>query len=254
MAPIVLWAAWSGGFPFLALVAIGTTIMAWEWNHLAGNRGIGWAFAALLISVIIVMPLTALHLTVGAVLWLGVWALVIVVAIWRGYRPLAWIGAGVIYIGVPALSLIWLREFPTTGRSLLLWLLLVVWATDILAYFAGKLIGGPRLAPRISPGKTWAGLAGGVIAAAAVAAIAGSMMFAPQSIKWFAVLGALLAIVAQLGDLLESGLKRRRGIKDSGGLIPGHGGLMDRIDGLVTGAPFFAIIAFLSGGDLAQWR
>jgi phosphatidate cytidylyltransferase len=129
------------------------------------------------------------------------------------------------------------------------WLLLVVWTTDIGAYFAGRSIGGPKLAPRISPGKTWAGLVGGMAAAGLVGGLLTALAGAGF---WLAAgLGALLAAVAQAGDLFESRLKRHAGVKDSGHLIPGHGGLLDRIDGLVFAAPTFALVVALMGQGAA---
>jgi phosphatidate cytidylyltransferase len=151
---------------------------------------------------------------------------------------------GVIYVGLPALALVWLRNHVPGGAEHVLWLFLVVWATDIFAYFAGRSIGGAKLAPSISPGKTWAGLYGGMAGAGltgGVVALAFGAGFWPAS-----VLAALLAVVAQIGDLFESALKRRAGVKDSGHLIPGHGGLLDRIDGLVFAAPLFAAVVWLT--------
>jgi phosphatidate cytidylyltransferase len=140
-------------------------------------------------------------------------------------------GLGVVYLGLPALALLDLRNVPASGPALLLWLFLVVWTTDIAAYLVGRAIGGPKLAPRISPGKTWAGLAGGVTGAALVGAVTAGTL---GGIPWLgALLGGFLALVAQAGDLFESHLKREAGVKDSGTLIPGHGGALDRLDGLL---------------------
>lgn len=155
-----------------------------------------------------------------------------------------WSLAGLLYIGVPCASLIWLRgqEF---GLSLSLYAMLAVIATDIGAYAAGRAIGGLKLAPHISPNKTWAGLGGGVGAAIVVGAIGFSFTPFPGSFFGCAFLAGFLAIVAQIGDLFESWVKRRFGVKDSGALIPGHGGLLDRIDGLMTAIPVFALFYWL---------
>lgn len=160
--------------------------------------------------------------------------------------------AGVLYVAMPCASLIWLRcaAFPndnTAGFEVVLYLILVVCATDIGAFFAGRRIGGPKLAPAISPNKTWAGLAGGMISAAMVGAACASFTPYPPSIIACMDLGALLALIAQGGDLFESWLKRRAGVKDSGCLIPGHGGLLDRVDGLVFTMPLFAWFVALNG-------
>ncbi|HKT75921.1 MAG TPA: phosphatidate cytidylyltransferase, partial [Sphingobium sp.] len=141
--------------------------------------------------------------------------------------------------------LIFLRQQTPPGTSGLLlafWALSLVWATDVGAYFAGRAIGGPKLAPRVSPSKTWAGLAGGVLAAL----VLGFLLhrFAGLPIQLAAASG-LLAVAAQLGDLLESHMKRRAGVKDSGTLLPGHGGVMDRLDGVVAAAPLAALAYLL---------
>lgn len=161
---------------------------------------------------------------------------------------LGWKLAGFIYCLLPAISLLWIREraeFQGIGKSfdLLIWVFLVVWSTDIGAYFSGRAIGGPKLAPSISPNKTIAGLVGGVASATVVAGAWANMVGLPPLLLWLAV---PFAIAAQLGDLFESGLKRRAGVKDSGTWLPGHGGLLDRLDGLVPVAVLTAAL-MLSG-------
>ena len=148
---------------------------------------------------------------------------------------LAWKIYGFFYCLLPAVSLLWIREQAEytgvgKGPDLLIWVFLVVWSTDVGAYFAGRAIGGPRLAPSISPNKTIAGLIGGIVSAAMLAGAWATLVKLPASLLWLA---APLALAAQLGDLFESGLKRRAGVKDSGTWLPGHGGLLDRLDGLV---------------------
>lgn len=154
-----------------------------------------------------------------------------------------WRLMGLVYVAIPCACLLWIRSKPE-GALLILTLLLAVWATDIGAYFAGRLIGGPKLAPTISPNKTWAGLGGGMIASALITAIAVSFSPYPASIGAALWIGITLAILGQAGDLFESWLKRRAGVKDSGALIPGHGGLLDRIDGLILTTPFFALLVW----------
>jgi phosphatidate cytidylyltransferase len=153
------------------------------------------------------------------------------------------LGAGLLYAGVPALSLLYLRDQPQ-GVALALWTVSIVSATDIGAYFAGRSIGGPKLAPRISPNKTWAGLIGGVVAAALTGALLASLFGLPLLLG---ALGGGLAVLAQLGDLFESWLKRRAGVKDSGTVLPGHGGVLDRLDGLV---PVATLVAMLIAADV----
>ncbi|NBX02799.1 MAG: phosphatidate cytidylyltransferase [Alphaproteobacteria bacterium] len=153
---------------------------------------------------------------------------------------------GMAYVAVPCACLIWLRGLES-GLALTLCLIAIVCATDIGAFFAGRQIGGPKLAPSISPNKTWAGLGGGVLCAAIASAIAHSFVPFPATLLGAIGLGALLAVLAQGGDLLESWMKRRAGVKDSGTLLPGHGGLLDRADGYIFTLPMFALLLWLQG-------
>jgi len=213
----------------------------------------------------------------GAALWLGgyAWfALVLIVAAvvlfeWRGLvrsfarhslSQLLWNLGGILYIGLAATMLLFLRNGPglaEVGADLTLLLLLPVIATDIGAYFAGRAIGGPKIAPRISPSKTWAGLGGGMIAAgfvlAASARLLGDGSLATGYLPGHFLVGAAIAVIAQAGDFFESWMKRRAGVKDSSHLIPGHGGLFDRVDGLLAVSFMFGlfyILAELAAFDL----
>lgn len=189
----------------------------------------------------------------GVALWLGGWvftAFVVAVGLgviweWWGLAskiaktPLGaalWLAAGVSYVGVAMLMLLQLRSVPMHGPFAAAFLIILVIATDVGAYFAGRTIGGPKIAPTISPSKTWAGLFGGMVAVAVVAFIAqiseGSTTTI-YAILW-SLLASVLAIIAQAGDFFESWMKRRALVKDSGALIPGHGGLFDRVDGLLA--------------------
>jgi len=196
-------------------------------------------------------------------LWQGGWVFILMVTAAALQMIREWDGLtakdskafkilGVFYVAVPAASLVWLRQLhvanhPAAGAEVVLYVLFVVWATDIGAYFAGRRIGGKKLAPRISPNKTWAGLIGGMVSASIVGGICA--VFTPYPPSWVAGmdLGILLAVISQVGDLFESWLKRRIGAKDSSTLIPGHGGLLDRVDGLVFALPVFALFLSLSG-------
>jgi phosphatidate cytidylyltransferase len=144
----------------------------------------------------------------------------------------AWNAGGFVYALLPALALLWIRERDIDhGLVLVVWVFIVTWATDILAYFAGRSIGGPKLAPRISPNKTWAGLAGGVAGAALLGWLTARTFEMGPFFLW---LGGPMGVIAQAGDLYESWVKRRAGVKDSGTLLPGHGGVLDRLDGLLA--------------------
>ncbi len=235
-----------GGWLFVAMVLVSVVIMAGEWSRLATE--VPAPRTLLVLSTAAVPVLAILVLAAGrpllgvAFLLVGAFLLVAASAVASRWPPLRAAG-GALYVGVPALALVWLRGAVPGGMQHLVWLLLVVWATDICAYLVGRSIGGPKLAPRVSPGKTWSGLAGGVAGAALVGAVAAQALGAGH---WFAAaVGGGLAVIGQLGDLFESALKRRAGVKDSGHLIPGHGGLLDRIDGLVFAAPAFAGMVWL---------
>ncbi len=209
-------------------------------------------FRARILSAIVLVPLVLATIAAG-----GVWfyALILATAIlmireWDRFvthrENISWKIGGVVYVLATCLSLLLLREEALGGGlSVLLYLLLIVWATDIGAYFAGRLIGGPKLIPAISPNKTWAGLLGGILAAMTVGGILSFLFPFPQHFVQGAWLSALLAVVAQAGDFFESWMKRKADLKDSGHLIPGHGGILDRIDGLTFTAPLLALFYHL---------
>ncbi|MCE3233424.1 MAG: phosphatidate cytidylyltransferase [Rickettsiaceae bacterium] len=161
-----------------------------------------------------------------------------------------WMNYGVVYVAVFAASLLYLRSLDG-GFGVVIIMLLIVWATDIAAFFTGRLLQGPKIYPAISPNKTWSGLAGGMAAAGLVGGFA-SIFINSSGFFSMVIFAAFLAVIAQAGDFLESAIKRKFGVKDSGTLIPGHGGLMDRLDGFTTVAPVFAIIAVLKGGTFLQ--
>jgi phosphatidate cytidylyltransferase len=165
-------------------------------------------------------------------------------------RPVAR-AVALLYVLAALVSLLWLRHQPVLGRETAIWIVLCIWATDIGAYMTGRLAGGAKLAPRISPGKTWSGLVGGMAWAAVASAAVGYFFGLGRTIP-LAVIGALLAVVGQTGDLLESAAKRKAGVKDSGALIPGHGGLLDRVDGLIAALVVVALLR-LFVGDSWPW-
>ena len=163
---------------------------------------------------------------------------------WRFY--------GAIYIAAPCIALIWMRDItlpldPNAGMYIVLFLMALVTATDIGAFFTGRIVGGPKLAPAISPNKTWAGLIGGMGFSCIIAILFAPYLPVPIPSVALTLIGMVIAIVAQAGDLFESWLKRRAGVKDSGNLLPGHGGILDRIDGFMFTAPLLALIIFCSG-------
>jgi phosphatidate cytidylyltransferase len=153
-----------------------------------------------------------------------------------------------VYSIAALLSLLWLRHQPSFGRETIVWIVLCVWATDVGAYFMGSLAGGARLAPSISPSKTWSGLVGGMCFSAVVSSACG-LAFNAGDTPVLALTGVAIAAIAQAGDLFESAAKRRAGVKDSGRLIPGHGGLLDRIDGLIAALIAIAAMRLAVGGE-----
>jgi phosphatidate cytidylyltransferase len=172
------------------------------------------------------------------------------------------LGLGAPYILLPAAALLWLRNLPGTGRNDVLLLLIIVWSTDIGAYITGRWIGGPRLAPKISPGKTISGALGGLLTAILATLLVTRLFASPSpsaaALAVMALVATLLSLVSALGDLLESALKRWLGVKDSGRSIPGHGGAFDRLDGLLFAAPLAALLVwvgtgFIHGIGMAGW-
>lgn len=236
MLPVAVAATWLGGWFFAALVALAGIAMLWEWGRLPGNLAMNVVVSGSLVFV------AGLYLCLGSNPAAGFGLIIVmapVVALLQRER-FVWHAVGFVYIALPCLALLWLRERAEHGLLIVFWLLVVVWATDIGAYFAGRAIGGPKLIPRISPNKTWAGLFGGM----AAAGIASGLMarFEPQlPVFALAATGMVLAVVAQAGDFTESAVKRRCGVKDSSHIIPGHGGVLDRLDGLLFVAPVAAL-------------
>lgn len=233
-------ALWFGGFLFWLLLVIAGVLMQGEWGDLVGASPEQRRLAMFAVSV----PLAILCPLAAGVSWLAFTlmaaAFFFVALVTRSGK----LALGILYVCVPVGALLVLRQQTPDSYGLLLafWSLALVWATDIGAYFAGRAIGGPKLAPRISPSKTWAGLAGGVLAALVLGFLLHRFGQLPAQL---AAASGLLAVAAQLGDLLESGMKRRAGVKDSGTLLPGHGGIMDRLDGVVAAAPLAALLYLL---------
>jgi phosphatidate cytidylyltransferase len=241
MIVLALGALYLGGLVFWAMASLLALLMMREWAGMM--KAATWKTGLALVLVAMLMaygldfvdrPFFAAHqdpILSQAGELAGAAAILLAVVTFS-----ARLGWGLIYVVFPALSLVFLRE-QEAGLALALWTLVVVWATDIGAYFAGRAIGGPKLAPRLSPNKTWAGLIGGMIAALAFGALVAWVAGLPMVLYG---LGAPLAVAAQMGDLFESWLKRISGVKDSGKLLPGHGGVLDRLDGVVPVAVLMA--------------
>ncbi|MBP2298577.1 phosphatidate cytidylyltransferase [Azospirillum picis] len=250
MAPVVLGAVWIGGWIFHALIAFGAVVAVSEWTSIVPSAR---RLPARLMATVGILVALMAQIAAGPAAAIGVAAaFAVLTGIVGGGTERGLLGFGVLYVAVGLSGLMWLRDLPGSGLSLFLYVLFTIWATDIGAYAAGRSIGGPKLAPRISPKKTWAGLIGGMVGAAlfgwAVAVLAGAGR--PDVAL---LVGAALAVVGQAGDLFESAIKRRYNVKDSGQLIPGHGGILDRIDGLLAAAPVLALFHAAAGSVLSWW-
>ncbi|KUO55904.1 MAG: hypothetical protein APF80_09640 [Alphaproteobacteria bacterium BRH_c36] len=240
LAGCALGALFAGPTPFAVLVGLVALAMCWEWGHLVrrgGGSDISFFVhaAAVLVAVLtatVVGPGLALAaLAIGAVTLLAM-------NFWTGPGVSV---LGVLYVGIPAVALICLRGSEPHGLTAVLFIFAVVWAGDIGAFAGGRLIGGAKLYPSISPNKTWAGLFSGVIAAVGVAVVFWSVLDGAP-FGYLIVCTVLLSLAALLGDLAESALKRLFRVKDASDLIPGHGGFMDRMDGVVTAATLAIVI------------
>lgn len=250
LIPIALLDVWAGGVWFELGIAMIAAIMAAEWCRIV-HRGAQIQFAlhamAAIGAILVVSrsgAMTALQVIAAC------WAMSLVLEVLRSKSGSRWAWWGVPYIALPGLALILIRQSPEFGLLTVLWLFAIVWSADTFAYVFGRLIGGPKLAPSISPNKTWAGLVGAVGGGIAASALVGWYAGLPTLWPLF-VAGALLAVLEQLGDLFESAAKRRFGVKDSGRIIPGHGGVLDRVDGLMFAAVAAAAFGYVRGGQEA---
>lgn len=244
LAPIAVGAAWLGSWPFAVFWLIAALLVLWEWIHLVAGPGHKLMFSASgsALAVAALVEFRDRPIAAGLLIVLGGIAALIFAQ--RGRR--VWIVAGIGYSGMMLLSPLLLRIDPDYGFLAIVLLFAVVWATDIVAYFVGRAIGGPLLCPSVSPKKTWSGAFGGAVGAMAAAVAIAHLFGANRQV--FAVLGLLLSVVAQLGDLLESWIKRHFGAKDASHLIPGHGGVMDRLDGFWAAALVACLIGLARGG------
>lgn len=251
---VALAAVWAGGIAFTALIAVGALLMNAEWSVM---HGIGRGFRLASLVLLAFTAGIAANLSAGQAVVVLAAGAGLLALFFRSYdrRRAFWLAAGLLYCGLPLIALIWLRGLPNL-EIVTVAVLATVWATDIGAYFTGRALGGAKLAPSISPNKTWAGAVGGVVAAMVTGALFGVLarghpIEGDDSFNWvvasLAAVGGVFAIVAIGGDLFESWLKRRAGVKDSGTILPGHGGVMDRLDGLVPVAVVAALLVAVSG-------
>jgi phosphatidate cytidylyltransferase len=246
MIAIALAALYAGGRAFWLLSTAAALLMMAEWAGLMRVPRNRVTLAILAAAIVMLLAGSAsghfsFLVTTAHNAWEIVGWCVIAAGALAAVTASPRLGTGLLYVTWPAIALLYLREQPQ-GLGLTLWTLVVVWSTDIGAYFAGRAIGGPKLSPAISPNKTWAGLGGGVAAALAAGYAIALILSLPRPLLF---LGAPMAVLAQMGDLFESWLKRRAGVKDSGRILPGHGGVLDRLDGLVPVAVMVALLLML---------
>jgi phosphatidate cytidylyltransferase len=241
LGPIALFCVWHGGHAWELLVGVALLGLGAEWTRLAR------------VDQTLLLPCLLLAVWVCEVRggWLpGLLAVLVMTCV--AYLAIGRFGAaGIPYAGIGGIALLWLRLQPDHGLLDTMFLFLTIWGTDVGAYLVGRVVGGAKLAPKISPGKTWSGAIGGLL----IGGLAGALLAGGGHGIDFAALPAafLLSFFAQGGDLLESAIKRKLGVKDSGRTIPGHGGLFDRLDGFLTAAPVAAILALSVHGGLPLW-
>jgi len=252
LAPLVVGAVYFGSPVYDLLILAAVIVMAWEWRRLCAAQQFDAAGKILTISVVAATALTSFDQVELAALSVIIGSFsVLFMIIGRENKSSIWTVAGVLAIGFAGISLILIRQIGDDW-SIAIWFLVAIWATDSGAYFVGRAVGGPKLAPKISPGKTWSGLLGGV-AGAIGWSIIWALWTGEEQAGTLALLGAITAIFAQLGDLGVSRVKRRYGVKDTGTLIPGHGGLLDRVDGVIGAAPVALLCIVLTRGDMSLW-
>jgi phosphatidate cytidylyltransferase len=246
-APLVFAAVYFGSPWFDILIVAAAMVMGWEWVRMCSDRKftiVGWLVeAGIVLSVLVLYTSNPINSLIVLIFSAG---LIVMIAVYVGHESPARMAFGEFIIGTFAISFLCLRTIPSDGMEIVVWLVMAVWFTDTGGYFFGRTFGGPRLAPRISPNKTWSGLVGGIMLATGWSVIwltwrGGNelILIVPAAIS--------IAVLAQIGDLTVSSVKRRFGVKDSSGLIPGHGGLLDRLDGMLLTGPIAALVLFFSG-------
>ncbi len=253
LAPIVLLLIIAGGWWFAALIVVAAFLMLREWDEITGGVGGGPIFVCSFLAVFLALLAAQIGYpaVAGGSMLIGCIAVAIVA---RQVHPerIWWPVLGILWIGLPCVALTLIAKQGPVPLITILWLMVTVWACDIGAYFAGRTIGGPKIWPAVSPKKTWAGLFGGMLASAVVGAMFAAWTGLAEPVV-LAGVGALLAAFSQVGDFAQSAFKRHFGVKDSGDIIPGHGGILDRVDGLLFAIVLAFAIAVWRGGSILPW-
>ena len=243
LAPAAVLGIWAGGLWFLALMLLACALLAVEWAMMSASTA--WRLMAGAVAFGLFAAVISAHveqLSLALVMLVFCAAAAGLFARSRGQEALD-AAYGVLYLGWPAILLIWLRDgSSSSGLAWTVSAFAIAWASDIMAYLMGSLVGGPKLWPRFSPNKTWSGFIGGLAAGTVAGALLATWLDLGIGPAWGALLGLAAALATMAGDLWESALKRRYGVKDAGKLIPGHGGLLDRVDGLM-----FAVVVVACG-------
>ena len=267
MMPVVIVSTYLGYPCFNLLVCLCAALMAWEYSRIVLGGRLGYEGWGLIIGLVGAVLLASIHDYISAIFLLG-FMVVFFLGIDVARRLILkapmhspkmdkviypanslWMAAGGAYMGGACIVLVWIRTDWDNGLLAVIWILVLVWASDSGAYAAGRLIGGPKLAPKISPNKTWSGLAGCVISAGIVGAIVAQSTY-PDTMYWLIAISAFIGLIAQMGDLVESAIKRRFVVKDTSDLIPGHGGVLDRVDALLSAIFAAALISLVNKGPL----
>jgi phosphatidate cytidylyltransferase len=269
LLPVVIAAVVLGHPYFTVLVAVFAGAMAWEFTTVAAHERVasqtspipmpsvrGWRLIAALGIVTALLAVIAtgfgrLEVPVWAIIVLGVFATGVAVLV-LSRRKALWFMLGVVYVATPAAALVAIRAEPIYGTASLVWIVALVAAADTGGYVAGRSIGGPKLAPRISPNKTWAGL-GGAVAGAAIVGLLTAFVLNHTNVWMLTLMSAVLGLFEQGGDLVESAFKRHFGVKDTSQIIPGHGGVLDRVDGLLAVAVAVVVANEWTGGSVLAW-
>jgi phosphatidate cytidylyltransferase len=243
LVPVAVGAAYAGGLFWMALATLGAAGLFIEWQMLV-KGGQTAVLAAGVLALVLISAALNQHDVGMAIICVGAGTLA--AGAFTTQHARLWAPAGMVYAGSALLAAILIRQDVQYGFAALLFILMIVWLTDIFGYFAGRGIGGPKLWVRVSPNKTWAGAIGSTVGSLVFAIVYAWLGFGEM--VPLAILGVVLSVIAQLGDLLESAVKRHFGVKDSSHLIPGHGGLLDRLDGLVTALAAAALLGAVRSG------
>ena len=235
MVPLALGIVIVGGWLFVIFLSIIACLMGWEWSRMTLESD---KLCCFLLSFLGVLSIVQRPVSAFVILFIGV--MISLIVFFKKFNHIGWFILGCFYCSLTLYSLTWVRN---KSLSIFLWLILLVWATDICAYFVGRKFKGIKLCPAISPNKTWSGLVGGMSGAFVIGLIFANIF--GQSYFFMAILSSFVAAWSQIGDLFESWVKRQFSVKDSSQIIPGHGGVLDRMDGLLAAAPLVAILCFI---------